>query len=61
MKRGYLYIDGVEELLRALKKDGYEMHAFTNYPIWYVLIANFAKSTILSNDNWIFSSSAGIR
>lgn len=54
MKRGYLYIDGVEELLRALKKDGYEMHAFTNYPIWYKMIEDKLKlSTYLS---WTFCS-----
>ncbi|XP_050241833.1 flavin mononucleotide hydrolase 1, chloroplatic isoform X1 [Quercus robur] len=35
MKRGYSYIEGVEELLHALKQNCYEIHAFTNYPIWY--------------------------
>lgn len=34
MTRGYSYIDGVEELLSSLKANNYEMHAFTNYPIW---------------------------
>lgn len=38
MKQGYSYIDGVEELLVDLKWSGYEMHASTNYPIWYVLM-----------------------
>lgn len=35
MQRGYSYLDGVEELLGSLKQNGYEMHAATNYPIWY--------------------------
>lgn len=34
MKKGYSYLDGVEELLHELKQNNYEMHAFTNYPIW---------------------------
>uniref|UniRef100_A0A2P2KZ14 Uncharacterized protein n=1 Tax=Rhizophora mucronata TaxID=61149 RepID=A0A2P2KZ14_RHIMU len=38
MRRGYSYIDGIEALLCALKQNNYEMHAFTNYPIWYSMI-----------------------
>ncbi|KAL3523337.1 hypothetical protein ACH5RR_016171 [Cinchona calisaya] len=54
MKSGYSYIEGVEELLRALKKNGYEMHAFTNYPLWYKMIEDKLKlSTYLS---WTFCS-----
>lgn len=43
MRRGYSYLEGVEGLLNSLKKNGYEIHAFTNYPIWYdnyVLVPN---------------------
>lgn len=36
MRQGYSYIEGVEVLLEDLKKNGFEMHAFTNYPVWYV-------------------------
>lgn len=36
MISGYSYLEGVEELLIALKEKNYEMHAFTNYPIWFV-------------------------
>ncbi|KAI5648926.1 hypothetical protein M9H77_34931 [Catharanthus roseus] len=54
MKRGYSYINGVEELLCSLKKNGYEMHAFTNYPIWYTMIEEKLK---LSNYlSWTFCS-----
>ncbi|MQL78797.1 hypothetical protein Taro_011214 [Colocasia esculenta] len=34
MKIGYSYVDGVEDLLQDLRRNNYEMHAFTNYPIW---------------------------
>lgn len=36
MVSGYTYIDGMEEVLQYLKHNNYEMHAFTNYPIWSV-------------------------
>ncbi|XP_022937644.1 LOW QUALITY PROTEIN: flavin mononucleotide hydrolase 1, chloroplatic [Cucurbita moschata] len=36
MISGYSYLEGIEELLNALKEKNYEMHAFTNYPIWFV-------------------------
>ncbi|KAJ8615781.1 hypothetical protein MRB53_035153 [Persea americana] len=54
MRRGYSYIDGIEALLYNLKQNNYEMHAFTNYPIWYMLIEDKLKiSTYLS---WTFCS-----
>ncbi|XP_034683598.1 flavin mononucleotide hydrolase 1, chloroplatic [Vitis riparia] len=54
MRRGYSYIEGVEGLLRGLKQNNYEMHAFTNYPIWYEMIEDKLKlSTFLS---WTFCS-----
>ncbi|KAM7494428.1 hypothetical protein LguiB_029037 [Lonicera macranthoides] len=54
MRRGYSYLEGVEELLHALKQNGYEMHAFTNYPIWYEMIEDKLK---LSNYlSWTFCS-----
>ncbi|KAL5567029.1 hypothetical protein UlMin_030193 [Ulmus minor] len=34
MKSGYSYLKGVEELLCSLRQNNYEIHAFTNYPIW---------------------------
>ncbi|KAK9146150.1 hypothetical protein Sjap_006053 [Stephania japonica] len=55
MRRGYSYIDGVEALLKDLKKNNYEMHAlFTNYPDWYMMIEDKLKvSTYMS---WTFCS-----
>ncbi|XP_027353444.1 flavin mononucleotide hydrolase 1, chloroplatic [Abrus precatorius] len=54
MRSGYSYIEGIEQLLLALKKNNYEMHAFTNYPVWYQLIEGKLKlSKYLS---WTFCS-----
>ncbi|KAK9293031.1 hypothetical protein L1049_021015 [Liquidambar formosana] len=54
MRGGYSYIEGVEGLLNDLKQNNYEMHAFTNYPIWYQMIEDKLKiSTYLS---WTFCS-----
>ncbi|GAB2287159.1 Flavin mononucleotide hydrolase 1, chloroplatic [Dionaea muscipula] len=54
MKGGYAYLDGVEGLLNELKQNNYEIHAFTNYPVWYQLIEDKLKlSTYLS---WTFCS-----
>ncbi|CAH9129924.1 unnamed protein product [Cuscuta epithymum] len=53
-RRGYSYIEGVEKLLGVLKANGYEIHAFTNYPIWYTMIEEKLK---LSNYlSWTFCS-----
>lgn len=54
MISGYSYIEGVEELLRDLKNNDYEMHAFTNYPIWYQLIED--KLRVSNYLSWTFSS-----
>ncbi|WOL04142.1 hypothetical protein Cni_G12863 [Canna indica] len=54
MVRGYSYVDGIEALLENLKQNNYELHAFTNYPIWYMMIEEKLKlSKYLS---WTFCS-----
>ncbi|XP_072981644.1 flavin mononucleotide hydrolase 1, chloroplatic [Typha angustifolia] len=54
MVRAYSYVEGVEELLCSLKLNNYEMHAFTNYPVWYMMIEEKLKlSKYLS---WTFCS-----
>ncbi|CAL0304709.1 unnamed protein product [Lupinus luteus] len=54
MSNGYSYIEGIQGLLLALKQNNYEIHAFTNYPIWYQLIEDKLKlSKYLS---WTFCS-----
>nr|DAD25392.1 TPA_asm: hypothetical protein HUJ06_026856 [Nelumbo nucifera] len=54
MRRGYSYTDGVETLLRRLKQNNYEMHAFTNYPSWYTIIED--KLKISKYLSWTFCS-----
>ncbi|KAL5539238.1 hypothetical protein UlMin_044703 [Ulmus minor] len=54
MKRGYSYLEGVEELLCSLRQNNYEMHTFTNYPIWYEMIED--KLQISRYLSWTFCS-----
>lgn len=57
MCSGYDYIDGMEPLLGRLAAGGYEMHAFSNYPMWYRHIE--AKLQIGRYLNWTFVSCEG--
>ena len=43
MVGGYAWLEGVEELLQDLSTAAIEMHAFSNYPVWYRLIENKLK------------------
>ncbi|XP_008791732.1 flavin mononucleotide hydrolase 1, chloroplatic isoform X2 [Phoenix dactylifera] len=54
MLRGYSYVDGIEELLHSLKRNNYELHAFTNYPIWYKMIEE--KLQLSKYLSWTFCS-----
>ncbi|KAL5538524.1 hypothetical protein UlMin_046095 [Ulmus minor] len=54
MKKGYSYLEGVEELLCSLRQNNYEMHAFTNYPIWYEMIED--KLQLSRYLSWTFCS-----
>ncbi|CAL2269756.1 unnamed protein product [Prunus armeniaca] len=54
MRKGYSYVEGIEELLHSLKDNNYEMHAFTNYPIWYEMIED--KLKISKYLSWTFCS-----
>lgn len=57
MASSYKYLEGIEELLVKLKAAGFEMHAMTNYPVWYKLIeANLKLSHYLP---WTFVSCEG--
>lgn len=38
MRANYRLLPGIEELLRELHAKGVEMHALSNYPIWYRMI-----------------------
>ncbi|CAN1132175.1 Flavin mononucleotide hydrolase 1, chloroplatic [Linum perenne] len=54
MKNGYHYLDGMKELLDTLKQKNYEMHALTNYPVWYEMIEE--KLDISEYLSWSFCS-----
>ncbi|KAI4350154.1 hypothetical protein L6164_010663 [Bauhinia variegata] len=54
MRSGYSFVEGIKQLLVALKQNNYEMHAFTNYPIWYQLIED--KLTLSKYLSWTFCS-----
>ncbi|KAK6915257.1 Haloacid dehalogenase-like hydrolase [Dillenia turbinata] len=60
MSNRYAYLEGMEALLHDLKQNDYEIHAFTNYPVWYQLIEDKLK---LSNYlSWTFAScKSGLR
>jgi HAD superfamily hydrolase (TIGR01509 family) len=38
VRASYRWLPGLEALLAELQARGFEMHAFSNYPIWYRLI-----------------------
>ncbi len=54
MRESYRFMPGIEDLLDDLLRAGYELHALSNYPIWYELIeAELALSRWL---RWSFVS-----
>nr|CAD1819965.1 unnamed protein product [Ananas comosus var. bracteatus] len=54
MVRGYSYVDGIEAVLCSLKQNDYELHAFTNYPVWYMMIED--KLRLSKYLSWTFCS-----
>ena len=38
VRDAYRWLEGMEELAAELKRAGFEMHALSNYPVWYRLI-----------------------
>ncbi len=58
--RGYAWLPGVEALLGELQQAGVEVHALSNYPVWYRLIeAELGLSRYL---RWSFvSCETGVR
>lgn len=53
----YRYLDGMESLMARLQAAGYELHAITNYPIWYKLIED--KLQVSRYLRWSFISCTG--
>jgi len=54
MSKGYIYLEGVEELLQRLLSAGFTMHAFSNYPCWYTMIED--KLQLSNYMPWTFVS-----
>ena len=60
LSREYAYLEGTEELLHNLHKFGYEIHALSNYGVWYEEIE--ARLTLSQYMNWTFvSCKTGLR
>lgn len=54
LRDAYRYLDGIEALLGELRAAGHDMHALSNYPVWYRIIDDkLALSRFLS---WRFVS-----
>lgn len=60
VRDAYRWVDGSEQLLERLSRQGFEIHALSNYPVWYRHIeANLQLSRYLE---WTFVSClTGIR
>ncbi len=53
----YDYIDGMPQLLRRLRAAGFDVHACSNYPVWYRLIES--KLQLSRYLDWTFISCEG--
>lgn len=57
MRSGYSYLDGMQELLQTLAADQLEIHAFTNYPIWFPSHSFISlTSTVFTGDGSLLDS-----
>jgi HAD superfamily hydrolase (TIGR01509 family) len=54
VRRAYRWVDGAEQLLISLCRQGFEIHAFSNYPIWYRTIE--ARLRLSRYLHWTFVS-----
>lgn len=60
LRAGYEYLPGMLDLLRELRACGAEMHALSNYPVWYQLIED--KLGLSQHLAWTFvSCKTGVR
>ncbi len=60
VRDAYRWIEGTDQLLERLNRQGFEIHALSNYPIWYRAIE--AKLGLSRYLEWTFVSSiTGIR
>lgn len=54
LEDGYAWIDGIEALLTELREQEVQMHALSNYPVWYEVIE--AKLGLSRYLRWTFVS-----
>lgn len=60
LHQSYDWLDGMEDLVAELNANGYELHALSNYPVWYELIE--AKLRLSRYLDWSFvSCKTGVR
>jgi FMN hydrolase / 5-amino-6-(5-phospho-D-ribitylamino)uracil phosphatase len=60
--KAYAFNPGVEDMLRFLRESGVELHAFSNYPIWFTLIEQSLKLEREHGVRWTFVSACeGLR
>ncbi|KAI8100698.1 hypothetical protein M9434_005089 [Picochlorum sp. BPE23] len=57
MRDSYEYIDGIEDILCRLNASGYEIRAFSNYPVWYQYIEE--KLQVSKYLQWTYVSCEG--
>jgi FMN phosphatase YigB (HAD superfamily) len=57
MADAYHFVDGMDSLLKEIKDSGYEIHAMSNYPVWYKLIES--KLSLSKYLQWTFVSCEG--
>lgn len=53
----YRYLDGMESLMIRLNEAGYQLHAMSNYPVWWMLIEE--KLRVSRYLKWTFVSCTG--
>ncbi len=54
VRQAYRWMDGAEPMLQLLNNQGYEIHALSNYPVWYRTIE--ARLRLSRYLNWTFVS-----
>ena len=54
VRRGYRWMEGAEDMLASLARAGAEVHAFSNYPVWYRRIEE--KLALSRYLDWTFVS-----
>lgn len=62
LREAYEFLPGIEELLTSFRASSIECHAFSNYPIWYLLVEEKLRLEREHGVRWTFVSACeGIR